>query len=566
MPTADPSPPVEPSPSVTASAEPTASPAPVTIIYELSAGQQSGKLVGDAIPIYRLVLPDVGAGENSPHGGTGQNGSDCAACHAGHTSQQANLLAASNSQAAVCYACHKAGLGAADIAAEFSDAPANDPSSASYYGHPVNALNDDALTCADCHNPHLSGIDRPAQSTTGWTADGPTAAARGIAVANGAAGSEPIYTPITHGLATYEYELCLSCHSGSAAANLPTRDTAHPSWWALDAGIEFNPANASYHPVEGVGRNATAQMAASLAGTSPFKAWSFGVDSTVRCSNCHGDPTTVNQVGSGTPLTPAADALEASHASPNRGLLTAPYRDRTLKATGEAYAAEDFGLCYLCHAERPFVDPNVDPGAPDTSFPLHGIHLAGTAMKAGLGEAGAGLSIDTLGDGQGLATCSECHFRSHATAVAYRPGDTAPVARANGATGLVNFAPNVRGVGLIDPTWAKPTSLGQGSCTLTCHGYTHTAATQTYSVAPAAGFTWSQASGLVIVFSDATRYADTITATWSWDFGDGASSTVVSPSHTYAAPGTYAVSLTVQRLGLGGLSTTMTRSVVVVAP
>src|SRR5690606_30707756 len=30
---------------------------------------------------------------------------------------------------------------------------------------------------------------------------------------------------------------------------------------------------------------------------------------------------------------------------------------------------------------------------------------------------------------------------------------------------------------------------------------------------------------------------------WLWDFGDGTTSTAQAPSHTYAAPGTYTVSL-----------------------
>ncbi len=52
---------------------------------------------------------------------------------------------------------------------------------------------------------------------------------------------------------------------------------------------------------------------------------------------------------------------------------------------------------------------------------------------------------------------------------------------------------------------------------------------------------------LNIQFSDGS--ARDITA-WSWDFGDGRTSTIQNPSHTYASAGTYTVSLTVS--GPGG--------------
>ena len=44
-----------------------------------------------------------------------------------------------------------------------------------------------------------------------------------------------------------------------------------------------------------------------------------------------------------------------------------------------------------------------------------------------------------------------------------------------------------------------------------------------------------------IVFTDASIGADT----WSWDFGDGTSSTMQNPVHDYAVSGTYTVQLTV---------------------
>jgi PKD repeat protein len=64
--------------------------------------------------------------------------------------------------------------------------------------------------------------------------------------------------------------------------------------------------------------------------------------------------------------------------------------------------------------------------------------------------------------------------------------------------------------------------------------------------APAANFTFA-ASGLRVLFTDAST--GTI-ASWRWQFGDTtADSTETSPSHTYAAPGTYVVTLTVTNLG-----------------
>lgn len=58
---------------------------------------------------------------------------------------------------------------------------------------------------------------------------------------------------------------------------------------------------------------------------------------------------------------------------------------------------------------------------------------------------------------------------------------------------------------------------------------------------PTAEFTWSQRSGeLTIDFTDTSSGSPT---SWSWDFGDGATSTAQNPVHTYAAAGTYSVTL-----------------------
>ena len=61
---------------------------------------------------------------------------------------------------------------------------------------------------------------------------------------------------------------------------------------------------------------------------------------------------------------------------------------------------------------------------------------------------------------------------------------------------------------------------------------------------PTADFTYS-ATDLTVDFTDQSSDSDGSIGSWSWDFGDGATSTAQNPSHTYGAEGTYTVTLTV---------------------
>lgn len=71
------------------------------------------------------------------------------------------------------------------------------------------------------------------------------------------------------------------------------------------------------------------------------------------------------------------------------------------------------------------------------------------------------------------------------------------------------------------------------------------------NTAPVASFTSSvehntSTAGGTVTFTDASTDADTDdTLTYSWDFGDNTNSTLQNPTHTYAANGTYTVTLTV---------------------
>src|SRR5204863_4713978 len=83
--------------------------------------------------------------------------------------------------------------------------------------------------------------------------------------------------------------------------------------------------------------------------------------------------------------------------------------------------------------------------------------------------------------------------------------------------------------------------------------------------APTANFT-SSCSGLSCSFTSTSSDPDGTVASYSWNFGDGATSTAPNPSHLYASPGgTFTVTLRVTD-DRGAQSATTSRSVTVTAP
>ncbi|MFH1474663.1 MAG: cytochrome c3 family protein, partial [Chloroflexota bacterium] len=435
---------------------------PLAYRIDLAAFRQASAPMTRA---YALLGPM--AGFESPHTAYSLTTDACAACHASHTAQGALLIREPAPQATLCFGCHDGTGAVANTKAEYTDptVPANDPATSSWYSHPATSASASAhvndrddefggrlerhAACADCHQPHDADGTLSVETTAGWTASGALKGASSVSVANGAAGTTPVYT--LNPASALEYQLCFKCHSGFT--QLSAQDPARPSRWALDKAVELNPANLSYHPVEAAGTNQTAAMAASLAGTSPYKLWSFQTTSTVRCVNCHGDS---RQATPATP--PAAGARLAPHAVKNQGLLMANYRMADLKLSSEGYQAADFALCYQCHAEEPFVDASGD-AVVASSFRFHGLHISAIA-----GEGTGGLDIDGDGDGQGNAICAECHFRIHGTTEAV--DGQVETAR------LVNFSPNVQPrLGKIE--WVGATR----TCTLVCHGKNHSGLT-----------------------------------------------------------------------------------------
>ena len=471
----------------------------------LSSGQRQGSTVSDAttpvtsaaafplqasaalglgagLPVGRsLVATTLDTAGSSPgiHGPYTNSSDQCAVCHSAHSSQGANLLVTNGPSSSLCLMCHD-GLGASsDVKTQYAlTRPANSDTTREYYSHDALTPSTHTLAseeelagtlnrhsdCSDCHNSHqaqtspqssqLADPQSPALAT-GWSASGALAGTTGVAVTNGAAGTLPTYTfldgtvqPVTH-----EYQLCFKCHSGYT--QLPADIPGKPSTDETDTAVEFNPNNPSFHPVEAAGTNQSAAMQASLDGTSPYKLWNFSIGGTVRCLNCHASSQTPDTADPGSDLTP--------HTSANRGILIRSYQDRTLASTNAAYSSGDFALCYVCHAEAPFANASGPGSTTATNFSLHGLHLT---QLAGYGSGGT--DIDTAGDGQGNALCAECHFRIHSTA------DKTGTQQVDG-TRLVSFAPDVQPDVTGGAISWTPNGTGGGSCTLTCHGYTHTA-------------------------------------------------------------------------------------------
>lgn len=418
----------------------------------------------DGSPVLRVSVQAyaAGAGGTSPHGGYDTRSDQCATCHRAHTAKGGALLKSGEPQANLCFTCHDGTGALSDVKAYYADpsVPANDPSTGSYYRHDSLVASTHILAetdefggvsnrhaeCSDCHNPHEpAGADSTSSPAgTPWLASGRLAGVSGVAVTNGIGGTAPTYTWLdgTTTPVQFEYQLCFKCHS--SFTTLPVNTSGKPSRDVTDVAKEFNPNNDSFHPVEAKGRNATAKMAASLAGSSPYKLWTFTVNDTVRCTSCHASGSALG--------TPAAGDSLAPHTSQNRGILIAAYKDRTLRLAGEAYRAADFALCFLCHTDSPF---NGSGSTTATAFNLHNMHVRGIDGEGGLDST----SIDTAGAGKGNAICSECHFRTHGTG-----------ATANQNLRMVEFSPNIEPFnGTLQ--WTH-TATG-GTCTLVCHGQEH---------------------------------------------------------------------------------------------
>jgi hypothetical protein len=230
--------------------------------------------------------PDIGwTAAQQAHSVNGSYGG-CLACHGNagtanaHGSSSAKIMKYPYSTAIAaynvdntsnfCYNCHGATPAngtTKDVGTDFAKA----------YGHQT-------VTCFDCHDQHMVKTGSHTNATTlAGVLNGATG--KGVTTWNAANwGGVTTYSSVA--AATAEWKVCFKCHSG---ASLPAGTGAAAY---TDLGLEFNPNNASYHPVIQALTTGTANHR-QLAAGALTGGWAPG--SVMTCTDCHATDTAASK-------------------------------------------------------------------------------------------------------------------------------------------------------------------------------------------------------------------------------------------------------------------------------
>lgn len=130
-----------------------------------------------------------------------------------------------------------------------------------------------------------------------------------------------------------------------------------------------------------------------------------------------------------------------------------------------------------------------------------------------------------------------------------------PITITGALSHCVGGTTDITASGGVSYEWNDPANSTTATVTLSAGTYTVTAydanqcvstedVTITETAPPVAAFAIVDAcDGVAVQFMDASTIATGTITNWDWDFGDGNTSTAQSPTHIYASPGTYDVTL-----------------------
>ncbi len=254
----------------------------------------------------------------------------CVNCHTPHGNRDAAGLIPSltfSREEKLCIVCHDGSPAAKNVKADL----------AKIYRHPAGTItgkhdeaeggtpakygftptNNRHAECVDCHNLHVAKADL--SPPTGPAASNRLLGMGRVAVTNGAAGAVPLYMyrGPSDSSPPLEYEICFKCHSSWTTLPLTTPSGGAPK----DKAVQFNPNNASYHPVEAAGKDAKINANAFVNNWNATK--------TMYCTDCHTSDTT---------------SVRGPHGSLYNYILKLDYR-----VSGSPRTTSPAELCFDCH-------------------------------------------------------------------------------------------------------------------------------------------------------------------------------------------------------------------------
>ncbi len=252
----------------------------------------------------------------------------CENCHRPHTAGGRERLLNSEIEEENCYPCHNGNVASKNVRREFNK-PSRHPVESS---RGVHRPTEDPLwatrhvECVDCHNPH---------ATNAAPASPPQASGR-LAQIVGISSSGTTVTPLL-----YEYQLCYRCHADNPGTKPPV---VNRIIFEKNLRQKFKSSNASYHPVESVGKNPDV----------PSLLVPYTTSSLIYCTDCHNSDS----------------GSKAGGVGPNgpHGSIWRPILERqliTIDFTPEG--AQAYGLCYKCHNRNSILS--------DQSFKKHRLHI-----------------------------------------------------------------------------------------------------------------------------------------------------------------------------------------------
>jgi predicted CXXCH cytochrome family protein len=254
-----------------------------------------------------LLVRSGGLWPNTDYRTVAENG--CENCHIPHSAATGERLLIFGNEEDTCLSCHDGEVASADIGTSIFKR----------YHHPVEdttGVHDAAedftsgnvpkhVECSDCHDAHQANEDPSIGDAWVSGANKGTAgvSAGGMFIAE----------------AHYVYEICFKCHGDNNVIDaLPIARQIDQ----LNARLEFNPANPSFHPVGASGKNPDVPTL-----LSPYT-----VNSIISCTDCHG-----NSDLSGPP---------GPHGSDYPYLLI----DRYVTDDSTPESPNSYALCYTCHS------------------------------------------------------------------------------------------------------------------------------------------------------------------------------------------------------------------------